>query len=509
MIEHVRALVPGFVEWLGPLLFVVGLTMIVALVPVASVRSAARRVDPTDHWTVQARFAHAARVAVVWAVATVPAGIWLLSTITIGPVGWLPAWLLGVAGAAFVVLVVARTSWWLEGTVLRQPVPGWSRFLGGFLVRLVPLAAVILLGLAAPDRLSSPWMILWVLVALIVGLALRFQLDLLVAFGFAARADARLSSRVGRVAARVHLDEPAVYLIEHHQPNAFAFPWRGAVAITTRAVEELSEDELESVALHELGHMAEPASSSTVRQVLQFVWIPLVALKPILGSLGSTGLVTMAVVLVGLLMVVRRFASSMEAKSDEHAITNLEESSVYGRALEKIYRIGFLPAVARRTTHGPLHERMEATGLAADFDPPAPPPVRTLIAATAAAVLVGLVVFLAPYVATAGADLSSPTPAYVALSLGSYGSWPLERLGQLADVEGDYEAAEVFYAAAAESSTEPDPLVDLVYVRSVLGRCSEAEAALTGLVEREAWRDDVAIAAEWVEWCHREWDGGL
>ena len=503
---QLRTLVPGWVEWLGPLLFLGGLAIILGLVPIAAVRAAVRRVDPTDHWTEQARHAHAARAGVVWAVVTVPAGIWLLSTVTIGPAAWLPAWVFGLVGAMAAVLVVARVSWWLEGSVLRQPVPGWGRFLGGFLVRVVPWGAIIVLGLAAPERLLSPWMVLWTPLALGVAVALRFQLDLLVLAGLAVPAQEPLVPIVDRAASQTGIAAPTAFIIKHHQPNAFAFPWRRGIAFTSRAVEELSPDELESVALHELGHLAESASSSRLRQAMHLVWIPVAAIKPILGSWGGPGLLALGGLLVGLLFLLRRFTSEMETRSDAHAVANLEAAGVYGRGLEKIYRIGLIPAVLRRPSHGQLHERLEAAGLVADFDPPAPPRMRALAISTVAAVVVGLGILLAPYVATIGADLSSPTPAHVALSLGSYGSWPFERLGQLADVDRDFEAAEVFFSAAAEASTEPDPLVDLVYVRSLLGRCGEAEDALVSLRQSISSPGDLSLAAEWIDWC-REQEG--
>ena len=138
---------------------------------------------------------------------------------------------------------------------------------------------------------------------------------------------------------------PVVSVIEHHQPNAFAFPWRQAVAFTSRAVAELTDDELESVALHELGHLAESAAASRIRQATQFVWIPVAAVKPLLGSLGVGGLVAVMIVLFGVMVLVRRFATRMESRSDEHAVANLDQSETYGRALEKIYRIGLIPAV--------------------------------------------------------------------------------------------------------------------------------------------------------------------
>lgn len=509
MTDQLRTLVPGWVEWLGPVFFLAGLAIILGLVPLAAVRAAVRHIVPTDHWTEQARYAHAARASVVWAVVTVPAGIWLLSTGTVGPMARVPGWLMGLFGVMTSVLAVARVSWWLEGSVLHQPIAGWGRFLSGFLVRLAPLAAIVTLGLAAPARLSSAWMFLWIPLALGVAAALRFQPEFLVIAGLAGPAREPLISIVGRAAAGAGIDAPDVLIIEHHQANAFAFPWRQTIAFTSRAVAELSAEELESVALHEVGHLAEPAWSSRLRRVMHFVWIPVAAIKPVLGSWGGTGLLALGVMLIGILLLLRRFASAMEARSDAHAVAGLETAVVYGRALEKIYRIGLIPAVSRRPSHGQLHERLQATGLVAGFDPPDPPPMRTLGAATVAAVVVGVGIWLAPYLVGITADPLSPYPAHVALALGSYGSWPFERLGQLADVEGDYEAAEAFFAAAAEVSLDPDPLLDLVYVRSVLGRCDGAAGALNDLVERGGSRGDVSLAGEWIEWCNRQWGDGF
>lgn len=503
--EQLRALVPGWVEWLGPLLFLLATAAIIGLVPVVAVRSAVQRIDRQVHWTEQARFAHAARVAVVWAVATLPPGIWLLSTITIGPVGWLPSWLFGLLGVAVAVPVAARVGWVLEGLVLRQPIPAWRGFLNQFLLRLLPLFGVISLALAAPSRLLSPWMLLWAPGALVAVASLRFQLEWLARVGLAAPAGERLASIVVEAATRAGVEAPVVYVIEHHQPNAFAFPWRGAIAFSSRAVTELTDDELGSVALHELGHLAESPATSRVRQALQFVWIPIAAVKPIFGSLGFEGLLAVMIVLLGLLVVVRRFAMTMEARSDEHVVANLDHSEPYGRALEKIYRIGLIPAVLRRPSHGQLHDRLEACGLSPGFDPPAPPPIRPLVASTVAAVLVGLAILAAPYLATIGASSSSPTPAHVALALGNYEPWSFERLGQLAEVDGDFDAAAVFYAAAVDVSPEPDLLINLVYVRSILGDCADAATAMSELVGRNGPLDDVALAAEWVDWCNQQW----
>ena len=504
-----RALVPGWVEWLGPLLFLLAAAAVVGLVPVVAVRAMMRRVNQTDHWTEQARYVHAARVAVLVAAVLVPTGVWVLSAITVGPMAWLSEDLMGGFGVVAAVLAIARVSWWMEGTVLSQPVPPWRRFLSGFLVRLIPVAAILLLGLVAPTSLTSSWMIPWIALTVLLALSFRFQLELFRVFGLAGPAPQNLTAIVNRAAARVALKPPQVFLVENHQPNAFAYPWRGTVAYTTRAVTELTDDELEAVTLHELGHMAESAASSRVRQVAHFIWIPIVAAKPILGSLGTGGLLVLVAVLGGLVVALRRFAANMEARSDVHAVDAVNDPDVYGMALEKVYRFGFIPAVLRRPSHGQLHERLSGAGVAVDFDPPAPPPTRFLISSAVAAVLVGLVIGVAPFVATLGADLSSPQPAHVALALGTYGSWPYERLGQLADVDQDFETAEVFYAAAVDATTDPDPLVDLIYVRSVLGRCAEAGEALMSLAATTASPEDLSLAGLWVKWCQEQSDARL
>ena len=502
--EQIRALVPGWVEWLGPLLFLLATAAIIGLVPVVAVRAAVRRIEPDDPWTEQARSAHAARVSVVWAAATVPVGIWLLSTITIGPIGRLPSWVFGLGGAVAAVLVIARVGWALEGLVLRQPIPRWAGYLKGFLVRLLPLAAIIVLAVFAPSRLSSPWMILWVPLVVAVPLSLRYQLEFLARFGLVAPADERLTSIVRKAAARAGVEVPVVSVVQHHQPNAFAFPWRRTVAFTSRAVAELTDDELEAVALHELGHLSESAAASRIRQAILFAWIPIAAVKPVLGSLDTGGVAAVAVALIGLAALVRRFATRMEARSDDHVIANLDRSETYGRALEKIYRIGLIPAVVRRPTHGQLHERLEASGLSPDFEPPDRPPVRALVLSIAAAVLVGLVIMAAPVLATIGTDVSAATPAHLALALGNYEAWSFERLGQLAEADGDLESAAGFYAAAVDVSPEPDLVINLVYVLSIQGDCADAATAMSELVGRNGPVDDVALAAEWVDWCRQQ-----
>jgi hypothetical protein len=507
MTEQLRSLVPGWVEWLGPLAFLAGSVVIVWLLPLVPVRFNARRIDTSDHWTRQARYVHAARSALFVAGLVVPGATFLLSTFTVGPVARVPAWLLGGAGALVATLVIVRRSWRFEQS-LDQAVPQWPAYWRAYLVRIVPWATIFLLAVTAPRRLTDPWMMVWLGLVIGLGLGMRYQLEILCRLGLADPAGDSISAMVERTAGRVGIEAPEVFIVEHHQPNAFAFPWRGKVAFTGRAVEVLSTEELESVALHELGHMAESPSASAMRQAMHFALVPAVVAKPILLTYGSLGILALLIVFAGLLVAVRLFARNMESRSDAHA-AQYDDGAAYGRALEKVYRIGRIPAVLRRPSHGQLQERLQGAGLTSGYHPPAPPPRGVALVSVFLIALLGSVLLMAPYLATFGTDPSSPTPAQVALAFGTYGSWPYERLGELAEFDGDYDVAEVFYAAGVDTSVDPDLMMDLVYVRSVLGRCSEAATVIDRLVAAGAAPGDVAVANDFLDWCEVGQGSGL
>jgi len=68
----------------------------------------------------------------------------------------------------------------------------------------------------------------------------------------------QLYAMVETLAERAGLPMPAIYLIDSDQPNAFATgrsPSRGAVAVTTGIVRQLSPEELSGVVAHELAHI--------------------------------------------------------------------------------------------------------------------------------------------------------------------------------------------------------------------------------------------------------------
>lgn len=497
----VRELVPGWVEWLGPVLFLTAMVVVIGLVPVAAVRITLRRLRAADHWTVRARDVYAARMAVVWGLLIVPAASLLLSTQAVGPLAPASPWLFGTAGALAAIAVASTTSWRLEGSVLGQPVGELRRYLTVVAVRWLPLVAIIALGISAPSRLASPWMTAWIVTALLLGLGLRLQPTWLAKTRLARPAGRTLDTMVREAGDRLGVEVRSVLVIDHHLPNAFAFPWLRTVAFTKGAVATLGHDELEAVTLHELGHLNEPGAMVFLRQAVHFVWIPVAALRPIHGSFGVVGVIAVLAALVALLVVVRRLATRMEARSDAQVLEHVHESTVYARALEKLYRIGNIPAVLKRAPHGQLHQRLETAGVAPDFTPPAPPSIRVLLACAVTAGILALALVALPSILSTRSSVDSPTPALVALSLGGYGSWPYERLGQLAEAEGDLDRALVWYEAAAEITTDPYRLAHVGYLQAATGRCNDARDTMQRLEHSGPTAGDFSYASEWLEWC--------
>jgi heat shock protein HtpX len=73
-----------------------------------------------------------------------------------------------------------------------------------------------------------------------------------------ARTAPQLHAMVARLVQRAQMPMPKVYVIDTPQPNAFATgrnPENAAVAATTGIMQMLTEDELEAVMAHELGHV--------------------------------------------------------------------------------------------------------------------------------------------------------------------------------------------------------------------------------------------------------------
>lgn len=507
LLNEIAGVLPGWLLWAGPVLAatsVAGIYLVFRLVVVeSSLRTAAR----LDHWTKRARHVHAARIGAALSTVLLP-GFGIVATIAfVGQLTVVPSRVVGMA----LVLIGLGAGLRLLSVVSRHIYgpPYEKRFQPtlGVLLGIAPFVLLIALGWIAPSEVTSwliaPWL---VLVLAVVRGWLRAPL-LLLGTPFAYDADDRVATIVARAASRPGLDVTRVITFRSRQPNAFAFPWLGVLAFTTGLLDILDDDELEAITYHELAHLAEAPGLTRLRVSQLYSLVPIAALRPLAGSFGVVGPLVAFLFFAIVTEVVRRRSVSAERASDAAAVDAIHHSEVFGRALEKTYRIGMIPAVLRRATHGQLHERLEAAGLEPDFEPPRPPPRLRLLVAILCSFTLLVAAWFSPWMAYVITDDESLIPTQLSAVLPIYGTDALAWLASEAEFAERWRDAAVLYeAAAVVRSAEPYLRTEAVRSWAYAGDCDRAAASAERL-DPAADADDRRISEELVEWC--ELTGGL
>lgn len=183
-----------------------------------------------------------------------------------------------------------------------------------------------------------------------------------------------LQALVDRVATRMNCRVKGVWLWETSSLNALAFPVTGDLLFSKRLLAELTEEEVESVCAHELGHLMESTPvvltrlSSVVGTSLLTLIFPAVNTFGIFGMLGLYGL------WFAIQQLSRKVARAMEVRADGIAHTD-QGGEIYARALEKLYRLNQMPAVmpGKKMIHPHLYDRMVSAGITPDYPRPAAP----------------------------------------------------------------------------------------------------------------------------------------
>jgi Zn-dependent protease with chaperone function len=199
--------------------------------------------------------------------------------------------------------------------------------------------------------------------------------------GLARPAPAELAARVDALAARVGAPKVPVYVLRTPALNAFALPRMPAVAVTSALLSEMTPEEIDLICAHELGHVTESKAVKNARFLL--LWLPLVILGAValMHTLKVGPYVQLGVILVVVQLKLRyigRFVRNQEERADQIAHAQQREPGLYGRALEKLYRLNGVPAVlaGRGSSHPHLYDRMIASGLTPDFPRPTAPAGR-------------------------------------------------------------------------------------------------------------------------------------
>jgi Zn-dependent protease with chaperone function len=281
------------------------------------------------------------------------------------------------------------------------------------------------------------------------------------ALGLVRPAPPRLAAAVDRAAATAGVQPAGVHLIARAWANAYAFPLLGRIAFTPWAVEVLDDAELEAIAAHELGHLAESPRDRWLRAVPGALVLPLLWAMFAGGRQNGALPLILLAAFVPLLMAVRRLRARGELHADRaghghHA----EDAAVYARALERLYAANLTPAVlAVKRVHPHLYDRMTAAGSAPSYPRPAAPSRRSARTGLAAALLVtvGAIVALRVGLFFLPASLGPEGAALVALADEGGGADELDELARIHAARGDLAGASTLVAAADALELRPMP----------------------------------------------------
>jgi Zn-dependent protease with chaperone function len=458
---------------------------------------------PDEHWTARARRVAPARTVAMLATGFAVGVSAALASLQVGALFPRPeaAGALAAAGAAW--LGGSAASWLVLNRYAAKPAGffAYARNQAAFLAVVLPhLALLVALGatLYSLESLRAPLaiagVVLWIGLSIVGGVPVARLLRRI------HPASPKLAAAVARAAAKTGRAPRSVEELELPIANAFALPTIQAIYFTRHAVEALTEDEIEAVAAHELGHLGEPRAVVRARVAAGLALLP-VAFLPVtaewLGWLGA--LAATCAVLAAIVLPMRRLQQRMEVRADRVAACADAGSASLARGLERIYALNLLPAVgARDGIHPDLYDRMLASGIEPDFPRPhGPSQIRFLVGTCAAAaglLCMGLVnVRPESSLALVIADPAARGEIAIALSGGAY-----RDLFELAHSYGEERPGDALATAALLADARPDDADSQAlhaWTLALNGRCADAADALMRAAGREIGDVEITVAA--------------
>lgn len=356
-----------------------------------------------------------------------------------------------------------------------------------------------------PDRFDNKALILLALTAILATFFVAggnlFAAGLV---GLAHPASARLTEITAQSAARTGVNLRGVYEVDWRMVNALAFPLAKRLAFTRRAVETLTDEELEAICAHELGHLAE---SLPVHAFRLFAAVAAALFFPaIIPTAGSFGIIGAAVLLIGFLALNYSFAGvsrRMEKRADAVATAVEPTNIAYAKALEHLYCLNLLPAVTglKCQTHPDLYDRLVASGVQPDFPRP-PLPSRRRVMAALLVMLAPIPFMAAGYVAIIESLNTDAVPreatVHLALLLPTDEAMCLYELGRARDAAGEFGQAIIFLRAAS-TINESEWLYPAYLARAFLSAeyCEDAANALRDARARKSKTENSADGDPW------------
>jgi Zn-dependent protease with chaperone function len=243
----------------------------------------------------------------------------------------------------------------------RQTQPGSLRsdLLANALILGTVLAGVVYVSLM-PDRYDWRGM-LWAVLGCGALFLLRFRLGEVVLTRLLARpARPEAVAIVSRAAAASGVDAPQALELTSPFVNAFACAAARAIGFTDTAVESLTDEELELVAKHELGHLRESMRVRLVRASFAMKSWLLVAFLPAIAP-ASKAVVYGAGCYFIVGVVERWWSRTLEHRADGHVLGGGDDNGAYVRVLQRLYELNLMQSKGA-STHPDLDDRVVRAG---------------------------------------------------------------------------------------------------------------------------------------------------
>lgn len=237
-----------------------------------------------------------------------------------------------------------------------------------------PWRVLLLIGGVASAR-EHGWIAALLTLGLTAGVIWGGGLKIAQLLGIAIPGPERLVAAQQRAAARAGLPAPlhSPVVLRLEPANAFAFTLLGRLGITQRALDALSEEELDAVLVHELAHLAEPRWARLMRAGLGGGYA-ILALALWLAMTGS-GVLGLALFFGVALLTFQapKQLLRLERRADEAARGGLRVA--LATALERLSALNLTPAVTGQpsSTHPDLIQRLAEAGVSLPWPRPEPP----------------------------------------------------------------------------------------------------------------------------------------
>lgn len=283
--------------------------------------------------------------------------------------GLIPSWLAGSAGAV-------GAGWFLTREMF--PDARWRPWLhevaAAWVLRQGIWLALVSIAVSMPDNFCvRTWLTLagaFLMMVAWPSLALRLLRVVRIIRPAGERLRRIVESRSGDGSPRVR----GIWQAGGLSANAFALPLSGTLLFYDKLLEILDDEEVASIADHELGHLGESRWIIAGRYFGSMAVLPILLIRPAMALWEFPGMLLMFLLMFVWARLAQRLIHRMELRADAAASDRQAAVGIYARALEKIYETNQVPAVlAKSMTHPSLYDRMTAAGVTPDFPRPAPP----------------------------------------------------------------------------------------------------------------------------------------